>query len=422
MLETFKMLIVDLFFILLISLCTEMIIDKQNFSKNKKAVFYVFAYGLAIILNMVFYVRIDNEFQMDLRHTVFVIAGLYGGVRCMLPLLVFIVMYIGILYPYEAFANLIAVSVETIAVIVLSKYYHNWRLRKKLICLGLATIINGLLVMKSVEYFFDFTTGYDYLIITFYGGSIILLVTMLEWVRNSIAINRRIQRAEKLELVSHLAASISHEVRNPLTVTRGFLQLLETEEFPLEKKKEFFTLAKSELDRAEGIIRDYLTFAKPYPHKTEILNIENEINHILEIINPLANMNSVTILTQIKNGHIMGESQLFHQCLLNIIKNAIESMEYNGGTMKIETKAMDGIVEILISDTGAGMTKDQMDRLGEPYFSTRGKNGTGLGMMVVYSIVQSMKGKIEVRSLLGHGTTFALQFPSVGTLLASEIH
>ncbi|WP_442598432.1 ATP-binding protein [Neobacillus sp. D3-1R] len=414
MLETFKVLIVDLFFILLISLCTEMIIDKQNFSKNKKALLYTIAYGLAIIINMIFNVRIDNSFQMDLRHTVFVMAGLYGGIRCMIPLLGFIVMYIGILYPYEAWANLIAVSVETIAVIFLSKYYHDWRLRKKLALLGLATILNGLFVMKSVQYFFDFTTGYDYLIIAFYGGSIILLVTMLEWVRNSIAINRRIQRAEKLELVSHLAASISHEVRNPLTVTRGFLQLLESEEFPIEKRKEFFQLAKSELDRAEGIIRDYLTFAKPYPHKTEILNLEHEINHILEIINPLANMNSVTILTQIRNGHIMGEAQLFHQCILNIIKNAIEAMETNGGSMKIETNILEDMVELSVSDTGTGMTKEQMDRLGEPYFSTRGKNGTGLGMMVVYSIVHSMNGKIQVRSLLGHGTTFVLQFPRIG--------
>lgn len=421
MLETFKVLIVDLFFILLISLCTEMLIDKQNFSKNKRILFYVIAYGLAITLNMIFYVRIQNEFQLDLRHTAFVMAGLYGGIRCMPPLILFIVMYLGVAQPYEVYGNLITLILETIAVAFLTKHYHNWRLRTKLACVGIATLINGLLVLESVEYFFGFRTGYNLFIIAFYGGSIILLVTMLEWVRNSIAINRRIQRAEKLELVSHLAASISHEVRNPLTVTRGFLQLLETEEFPLEKKREFFNLAKSELDRAEGIIRDYLTFAKPYPHKTEILALENEINHILEIINPLANMNSVTILTQIKNGHIMGEAQLFHQCLLNIIKNAIEAMETNGGTMKIESESIDGMVEIRISDTGIGMTREQIDRLGEPYFSTRGKKGTGLGMMVVYSIVHSMNGQIHVRSLVGHGTTFVLQFPSVGTLLAKNI-
>jgi two-component system, sporulation sensor kinase B len=412
MFETFKVLIIDLFFILLISLCTEMLIDKKNYSKNKRTIVYVLTYSIALLLNMVFYVRIDDLFQVDLRHTIFVMAGLYGGLRCMPPLLLFIVIYIGVMYPHEAFANLIALSVETIAIAFLSKYYHNWRLRKKLASLGIATLLNGLLVMKSVEYIFNFTTGYDYLIISFYGGSIILLVTMIEWVRNSMAINQRIQRAEKLELVSHLAASISHEVRNPLTVTRGFLQILEKEEFSEEKKKEYFSLAMSELDRAEGIIRDYLTFAKPYPNKAEKLMVKDEIQHILEIINPFANMNSVIIQTDLTNAIIWGEAQLFHQCILNILKNAIESMELQGGILKLETKVVGDLIELTIADSGIGMTKDQISRLGEPYFSTRGKNGTGLGMMVVYSIIASMKGRIHVSSQVGRGTTFILNFPN----------
>jgi two-component system, sporulation sensor kinase B len=412
MYEIFKILIIDLFFILLISLCTEMLIDKKNYSKNKRTIVYVITYTIALLLNMVFYVRFDDLFQVDLRHIIFIMAGLYGGLRCMPPLLLFIVLYIGFMYPHEASANLIALSVETIAVAFLSKYYHNWRLIKKLASLGIATLLNGLLVMKTVEYFFEFTTGYDYLIISFYGGSIMLLIAMIEWVRNSIAINQRIQRAEKLELVSHLAASISHEVRNPLTVTRGFLQILEGGNYTQEKKKEYFSLAKSELDRAEGIIRDYLTFAKPSSHKTEKLMLKDEIQHILEIISPLANMNSITIHTELTNGSIWGEAHLFHQCILNILKNGIESMELKGGTLNIATKEVGKLIELTISDSGVGMSNEQIKRLGEPYFSTRGKNGTGLGMMVVYSIIHSMKGRIHVSSQVGHGTTFVISFPN----------
>jgi two-component system sporulation sensor kinase B len=315
------------------------------------------------------------------------------------------------MYPLEAYANALAMIVEVLAIAFLTKYYHNWRLRKKLISLGLATFINGLFIMKTVEYFFSFTTGYDFLIISFYSASLMSIVFMLEWVRNSNAIHERVQRAEKLELVSHLAASISHEVRNPLTVTRGFLQILEREDFTPEKKKEFFSLAKSELDRAESIIRDYLTFAKPYSNKTEPLLLKNEINHVIEIISPLANMNSVSIHTDVKEETIVGEMQLFHQCLLNIMKNGIEAMDSTGGNLRVETVIKDYSVDVLISDTGIGMTDAQIKRLGEPYFSTRGKNGTGLGMMVVYSIVQSMKGKITVKSQVGEGTTFILSFP-----------
>ncbi|SFB06650.1 MULTISPECIES: ATP-binding protein [unclassified Bacillus (in: firmicutes)] len=411
MLETFKVLIVDLFFILVVSIFTEIIVDKKNLSKNKRTYVYSLTYSIALLLNMIFYVRINQEFQVDLRHTALVIAGLYGGVRCLPPMLILLTIYIGIMYPLEAYANALAMIVEVLAIAFLTKYYHNWRLRKKLISLGLATFINGLFIMKTVEYFFSFTTGYDLLIISFYSASLMSIVFMLEWVRNSNAIHERVQRAEKLELVSHLAASISHEVRNPLTVTRGFLQILEREDFTPEKKKEFFSLAKSELDRAESIIRDYLTFAKPYSNKTEPLLLKNEINHVIEIISPLANMNSVSIHTDVKEETIVGEMQLFHQCLLNILKNGIEAMDSTGGTLRVETVIKDYSVDVLISDTGIGMTDAQIKRLGEPYFSTRGKNGTGLGMMVVYSIVQSMKGKITVKSQVGEGTTFILSFP-----------
>lgn len=412
MLETFKVLIVDLFFILVVSIFTEIIVDKKNLSKNKRTYVYSLTYSFALLLNMIFYVRINQEFQVDLRHTALVIAGLYGGIRCLPPMLILLTIYIGIMYPLEAYANALAMIVEVLAIAILGKYYHTWRLRKKLISLGVATFINGLFIMKTVEYFFDFTTGYDLMIISFYSLSLMSIVFMLEWVRNSNAINERVQRAEKLELVSHLAASISHEVRNPLTVTRGFLQILESEDFTPEKRKEYFALAKSELDRAETIIRDYLTFAKPYPNKTEHLLLKDEINHVIEIISPLANMNSVSIHTDLKEEEmIVGEMQLFHQCLLNILKNGIESMDTTGGILKVETLKKDHTVDVLISDTGVGMTDDQIKRLGEPYFSTRGKNGTGLGMMVVYSIVQSMKGKITVKSQVGEGTTFILSFP-----------
>lgn len=420
MLATFEALIVDLFFILLIALLTELLFDTKKIPPKYHLPIYILTYFVALFFNMVFNVKFDGKFQIDLRVLVFVLAGLYVGFRCLVPLLIISLIYIGFVYPGEFMANVVTLGISSMAIWGLSLHFSSWRLRKKLLLPGATTIFTGLVIMKTVAYFYDFTTGYDSFIVAIYGGSIIIMIYSMEWVRNSIALKNRVQQSEKLELVSHLAASISHEIRNPLTVTRGFLQILEKEDFSTEKKKEYFTLAKSELDRAEGIISDYLTFAKPLSSKIELLALDLELKNVAEIISPLANMNSVSILINVEGFQILGEKQLFLQCILNIMKNAIEAMETGGGTLLVATKDIGSSVRIEISDTGIGMSPDQIDRLGEPYFSTRGKNGTGLGMMVVYSIVGSMNGSIQVKSKPGEGSTFMLTFPKAHALKAAE--
>ncbi|OCA84156.1 hypothetical protein A8F94_15655 [Bacillus sp. FJAT-27225] len=412
MFNTFEMLMIDLLLILLITVFTEMLLDTKEYSKQSRSLVYTVSFALALFVNFIFTVQINGMFMMDLRHTVILIGGLYGGSLTLPILSAFAIGYIMVYSPDEAMANTIMVMIESIVIYILSKHYHKWRLRKKLAMTSCAVILVGYSGMKLIQYIFNYTTGYDFLIVSFYGASILILIYALEWVRNSIAIKKRIQRSEKLEIVSHLAASISHEIRNPLTVTKGFLQILENDDYPVDKKREFISLAKTELERAERIITDYLTFAKPASNKMEVLDVSREILHIIEVIHPLANMNSVLVHTSLNQEmKVKGERQLFHQCILNIVKNAIEAMEENGGTLTVQSQVKGNIGEIRISDTGVGMERKQIERLGEPYFSLKGKNGTGLGMMVVYSIVHSMNGKVFVESKPGQGTSFILHFP-----------
>jgi two-component system, sporulation sensor kinase B len=411
--NTFEMLMVDLLFILLIALFTEMLLDTKEYSKRRRVATYSFSYTLALLFNLIFTVQIDGKFMMDLRHTVFLIGGLYAGTYILPVLAIVAILYVGIHSPGDTMANLFTIITETVVIFFLAKYYPKWRLLRKMAFTGVTIIVVGYAVMKIVEYIFGFTTGYDFFVISIYGGSILIIIYAMEWVRNSIAIKTRIQKTEKLEIVSHLAASISHEIRNPLTVTKGFLQILENEDFPVDKKREFFSLAKSELNRAEEIIRDYLTFAKPSSNKLEMLGVREELMYMVKMIQPLANMNSVLIKTNLNPVMVKGERSLFHQCILNLLKNAIEAMEETGGALVIMSRISGNSVEILISDTGIGMDSKQILRLGEPYFSMKGKNGTGLGMMVVYSIIKSMNGKIKVESNLGKGTSFILHFPCV---------
>ena len=135
------------------------------------------------------------------------------------------------------------------------------------------------------------------------------------------------------------------------------------------------------------------------------------------MICPLATMYGVEIEQEIDDLEqnqfmIIGERKKFQQCLINIMKNGIESMKSKGGKLQIHLYDFRDTVKITISDQGDGMSQEQMNRLGQPYFSTKEK-GTGLGMMVSYSIIKGMNGTIHVSSELGKGTCFRLILPAL---------
>ena len=143
----------------------------------------------------------------------------------------------------------------------------------------------------------------------------------------------------ELKTISQMAASISHEVRNPLTVVRGFNQLLQKHDLTKEQKQLYLQLSLEELDRAESIIADYLTFAKPSLEHLKPLDVSKEIDYIVQVLNPYATMNNIFIHVEREDDslHIFGESKELRQSLINIIKNGIESME-PCGTLFIQLK------------------------------------------------------------------------------------
>lgn len=256
---------------------------------------------------------------------------------------------------------------------------------------------------------------FAYLVIPPLGIGIISYT--IEFIKGNIEMRLQLIKAEKLKAVEQLGAAISHEIRNPLTAASGFVQLLQDDYLPRHKRKQYLTLVKDELLSAERVIQDYLTFAKPSLEKLEELQVKNELKQIINILLPLANKNSVEILTDYSAiGFIKGDQQKFRQCFVNVLKNAIESMP-NGGTLSISTELNYNKVVISVQDTGIGMTNEQLERLGEPFYSTKGKKGTGLGMMVVYSIARAMDGKIRVESEVGVGTTIHFEFPASLTFI-----
>lgn len=224
--------------------------------------------------------------------------------------------------------------------------------------------------------------------------------------------NHQLQRTEKMQIISELAASIAHEVRNPLQVTRGFLQLLSGKS--VEQDKSYFNLAIQELDRASGIISDFLTFAKPELDTLVQMNLQHELAQIETMMTPLVLMNNGEIEVHVPEPLIiLGNSSKFKQALINIIKNSIESI-HEEGHITINAWSEGGAAVIRIADNGEGMEPEQIAKLGEPYFSTKSK-GTGLGLMVTFRIIEVMEGTLIFHSEKGKGTEAIIRFPLVSS-------
>ncbi|WP_059051204.1 sensor histidine kinase [Paenibacillus senegalimassiliensis] len=233
---------------------------------------------------------------------------------------------------------------------------------------------------------------------------------VVEYSKQLELFNNELQRSEKMEIISELAASVAHEVRNPLQVTRGFLQLLVEKQQSSDKV--FLNMALEELDRASAIITDFLTFAKPEGGKVTELNVLAEFVHIEGILIPLANLQGGKIAVQIPNNlYVRGNSSKFKQAFINIIKNSIEALS-GQGEIQIWSYEENGQVFIHIKDNGEGMDEQVLARLGEPYFSNKTK-GTGLGLMVTFRIIEVMGGRISFTSKKGAGTEAIIRFPSV---------
>jgi two-component system sporulation sensor kinase B len=365
---------------------------------------------LGLILCYFFPMHKIYGITIDLRIIPSIIAGLYGGwIGHLAALISATILVLVVKHDFPMYLVL-AGGIGTIFFYYFSPVYLKMRLRLKLIsAVGLCTLLMGIILWRFQIFSFSWTTGILFMLAIPFGTS--LIVYTIEFSHNHFLISNQLQRAEKMNVVSHLAASISHEVRNPLTSSRGFLQLLQQPYIDDEQRQSYAKIAIEELDQAERIIRDYLTFAKPAPEKNEKLNIQDELIKVISIVTPLSNNANVKIELSMVDGWIGGERSKFQQCLINLLKNSIESMA-KGGYLFINVKKNRDRIIIEIIDEGMGMSSTQISRLGEPYFSTKVK-GTGLGMMVVYRIVETMRGTIKVKSEVGKGTTFTLTFPSL---------
>ena len=248
------------------------------------------------------------------------------------------------------------------------------------------------------------------------GTIIVLTALLIEHIQRQEYMYNSLLKHEKMKTVSHFAAAVSHELRNPLQSIKGFIQLMKEYDYSREKQVEFHNLILKEINSAEDLIDDYLIYAKPTYGQLEPIPVAPEVRHVLKIMAPYAIVRDVEVhfFEMDEAAEILVDRQKFQQALVNIVRNGIEAMP-DGGLLSIAVKSSPAKVWVEVTDKGVGMTKEEIRRLGEPYFSNKIK-GTGLGMMVTYSIISQMNGLILVDSEKGKGSEFTLEFPNSATL------
>ncbi len=372
--------------------------------------------GTFIILCVSYTVLTKADHLMEMRQIPFLIGALYGGRRVAVYLFVILItyrFYLGGSGFYLALAINSSLLIASWYIIPL--FQNAVTINKKVYLTMLAYFSIILAKILVISLFFSELINVRFVTLVSAFSivqlfSVTSFVYLIEKSRKQTILANELRKLEKLRTVSELAASISHEVRNPLTVTKGFLQLLREPDLTDQDKLNYIDTAMDALEKAESTITDYLTFAKPSLENIKILDLHKELIYIENFIDPYAAMNNVQIEVQIEEDiYIAGEDQKLHQCLINVVKNGIESIP-QGGKLLIELRRVEDNAMITVTDTGIGMDEEQLDRLGSPFFTTK-DIGTGLGTMVVYSIVKAMRGEIIVKSEIGKGTSFSILLP-----------
>lgn len=218
---------------------------------------------------------------------------------------------------------------------------------------------------------------------------------------------REMYRMDQLNLVGEMAAGIAHEIRNPMTTVKGFLQLFKARN-KYAQEREYFELMVSELDRANSIITEFLSLAKNKAVKLRSQNLNEIVRAMYPLITADANITDKYI--DIELGDIpeaLLDEREIRQLILNLVRNGLEAMS-PGGKLTIKTYLNNGEVILLIQDQGMGIDPGVLTKLGTPFMSTK-DNGTGLGLAVCYSIAARHNAKIDVETGPG-GTTFFTSF------------
>ncbi|MGD8304858.1 MAG: ATP-binding protein [Desulfobacterales bacterium] len=228
------------------------------------------------------------------------------------------------------------------------------------------------------------------------------------------ALRREVARSQRLASVGRLAAGVAHEIRNPLSSIKGFATYFKDRYSDRPDDRQTADIMVQEVDRLNRVVGQLLEFARPISIEPQKISLQSLVTDSLKLIDDRAAEKNISI--HVQNNARVDEARIdpdrINQVLLNLYLNAIDAME-SGGELKVEISA-DGKsrdVVIQVSDTGSGISPEDLTKIFEPYFTTK-STGTGLGLAIAHNIIEAMGGKITVQSEKSVGTTFTVALPN----------
>jgi two-component system sporulation sensor kinase B len=286
-------------------------------------------------------------------------------------------------------------------------------------------IFNAVLITLTFGYvvFIDQGTNYSHItmdltgnMINFIGSQVILYLIFYissDRIKKQQLYYEELQQSEKLKTTGQLAAAVAHEIRNPLTVVKGFLQIYEHDPLIRHEAKKDISLMIEELNTAEHVISQFLAIAKPdNDQKLETVDVQKLLQSVSELLMSYGMFHQNSIDLQVPGNIFISANHIeLKQLFINLVKNAIE-VSSKGDSVIIRAERIKDEIEIQIVDSGFGMSEEQLKSLGTPFYSLKSK-GTGLGLMICFNIVEKYKGSIQFKSIEGEGTTVIVRFPSV---------
>lgn len=248
-------------------------------------------------------------------------------------------------------------------------------------------------------------------------GAVIILrdVTMIRDLEQKVIMN------EKFAALGRLSAGVAHEIRNPLNSIKGFIQYFQKKLDLDEEDYKYTDLMLSEVDRLNRVISKLLAYSKPREPRMSVRSLDEIVDHCILVLEREFSDASIRVerkCYQDQASMVLMDADQMTQVFLNILLNAIEATP-RGGTISVVSEAgNDRKVNLVVKDTGEGIPREHLDKIFDPFFSTK-KKGTGLGLAIVKSIIEAHGGEIDVESEVGKGTKFIVSLETY--LLSNEM-
>jgi signal transduction histidine kinase len=243
---------------------------------------------------------------------------------------------------------------------------------------------------------------------------------MIDGLKHKRELEEKLNQAERSAVIGRLTQSVAHEIRNPLNVINLSIDLVRNKFAPEdEKRRNQFTRLlssiKDEIVRLNRMVSDLLNYGRPANLAVQKFDMRDLVDETLALVRPQADDQGVEIKVDEDEtpAEVNGDREKLKSCLSNIAINALQAMPA-GGSLSASVHKMNGDVEVVISDTGIGISRENLDKIFAPYFSTK-QTGFGLGLAVTKKIIEEHQGSVDVQSEVGLGTTFTVKLDAANS-------